>query len=178
MGKETMEERWADFDFSSFWKVSDYAKKTYEGNEFEAADIAQIETALGYKLPEMYLSFMKKQNGGMPLKDSFRTETPTSWSENGVAIEGFLNIGLTGSNALLGDFGSRFWLEEWGYPDIGIAICDCPSAGHDMIFLDYKIHGTQDVPAVVHIDQEMDYKITFLAKDFESFVRNLVEEEW
>jgi len=27
---------------------------------------------------------------------------------------------------------------DWGYPDIGVAICDTPSAGHEMIFLDYR----------------------------------------
>lgn len=177
MDKKMASDYWNDFDFEAFWKVSDYSKENYEGGEFDAADIARIEEALGYKLPEAYLSFMRKQNGGLPLKDVFKTEAPTSWSDDHVAITGFLNIGTTGSNALLGDFGSRFWLEEWGYPDIGVAICDCPSAGHDMIFLDYRIHGTKEVPAVVHIDQEIDYRITFLAKDFESFVRGLEEGE-
>lgn len=177
MSSESIDTYWKDFDFEGFWKVSDYAKANYEGGKFGSSDVARIEKELGYKLPLSYLSFMKKQNGGIPLKDGCRTETPTSWSENSVAIEGFLNIGITGSNALLGNFGSRFWIEEWGYSDIGIAICDCPSAGHDMIFLDYKVYGSKDVPAVVHVDQEMDYKITFLAKDFESFVRMLEEEE-
>ena len=29
-----------------------------------------------------------------------------------------------------------------------MAICDCPSAGHDMIFLDYRACGPQGEPAV------------------------------
>lgn len=29
-------------------------------------------------------------------------------------------------------------IDEWEYPAIGVAICDCPSAGHDMVFLDYR----------------------------------------
>lgn len=178
MEQEWEKDRWKDFDFEGFWKDSDYAKEKYVGEDFEISDVALIEEQLGYKLPAAYLSFMKKQNGGIPIKGDFKTSTPTSWSENGVAIHGFLNIATSGENALLGDFGSRFWMEEWGYPDIGIAICDCPSAGHDMIFLDYRVHGTMEEPAVVHIDQEFEYKITFLAKDFESFVRNLEEEAW
>jgi SMI1/KNR4 family protein SUKH-1 len=69
--------------------------------------------------------------------------------------------------------GSAFWVAEWGYPDIGVYIADCPSAGHDMIALDYRRPGE---PAVVHIDQEWDYQITVLAPDFETFVRGLADE--
>jgi hypothetical protein len=65
---------------------------------------------------------------------------------------------------------------EWGYPKLGICICDCPSAGHDMIMLDYRKCGPTGEPEVVHVDQESDYRVTFLAKDFETFVRGLVNE--
>lgn len=68
-------------------------------------------------------------------------------------------------------------IEEWGYPNIGIAICDCPSAGHDMVFLDYRECGRQGEPKVVHIDQEHDYEITFLANNFEEFICGLVNDE-
>ena len=67
-------------------------------------------------------------------------------------------------------------IDEWGYPPIGVAICDCPSAGHDMIFLDYRKCGKQGEPEVVHIDQEYDYKITHVADNFEAFIRGLVDE--
>lgn len=67
-------------------------------------------------------------------------------------------------------------IDEWEYPAIGVTICDCPSAGHDMIFLDYRKCGPQGEPAVVHIDQESDYHITPLANTFEAFIRGLVNE--
>ena len=66
--------------------------------------------------------------------------------------------------------------EEWGYPEIGICVCNCPSAGHDMIMLDYRKSGNDGEPEVVHVDQERDYRITFLAKNFEEFTRGLVNE--
>lgn len=66
---------------------------------------------------------------------------------------------------------------DWGYPDIGVAICDTPSAGHEMIFLDYRECGRQGEPKVVHIDQELDYEITLLADNFEDFIRGLVDSE-
>ena len=46
-----------------------------------------------------------------------------------------------------------------------------------MIFLDYRECGPSGEPKVVHIDQEMDYEITFLADSFEEFIRGLVNED-
>jgi hypothetical protein len=68
-------------------------------------------------------------------------------------------------------------IEEWGYPAIGIYICDCPSAGHDMVLLDYSNCGKDGEPEVVHIDQEDNYRKIFLAKDFETFIKGLKSED-
>jgi hypothetical protein len=119
---------------------------------------------------------MNVQNGGIPRDRCFPTTAPTSWAQNHVAIEGILGIGRSKKYSLCGELGSKFMQDEWGYPDIGICICDCPSAGHDMIMLDYRKCGSQGEPEVVHVDQEGDYRITFLAKNFEAFVRGLVNK--
>jgi hypothetical protein len=47
------------------------------------------------------------------------------------------------------------------------------SAGHDMLCLDYSLCGPKGEPRVVHVDQEFDYVITFVADSFESFVCGL-----
>ena len=166
------------FDLSDFWEEpTGYARVNYDLTPPTSEMIQWVEKELGYKLPESYIALMGVQNGGFSKKTAFPTDTPTSWAEDHVAIEGFLSIGREKQQSLCGALGSRFMIEEWGYPDIGVAICDCPSAGHDMIFLDYRECGPQGEPKVVHIDQEAGYDITPLADSFEEFVRGLVDED-
>lgn len=165
------------FDFTNFWNDCDYSLKEYVGAAPTDDLISEVERELGYKLPETYIWLMRQHNGGMLVNGCCPCDEPTSWAEDHVAIEGILGIGRDKACSLCGELGSRFMIEEWGYPDIGVAFGDCPSAGHDMIFLDYRVCGPQGEPAVVHIDQEDDYKITFLANTFEEFIRKLRPED-
>lgn len=170
-------EYFRDLDIDNFWDDSKYAMDYYLSEPPSDDLILKIESDLGYRLPKSYIWLMKRHNGGIPKDTCFPTIAPTSWAEDHIAITGIFGIGYEKINSLGGEFGSEFWIEMWDYPEIGIAIADCPSAGHDMIFLDYRECGSEGEPCVVHIDQESDYKITWLAKDFESFVRGLVNDE-
>ncbi len=163
-------------DLANFWEDSDYAKKEYVEEVPSDEKIKEIENELGYKLPSSYIELMLNQNGGIPVNSCFPTTEKTSWAEDHVAISGFLGIGKKKTYSLCGELGSQFMMEEWGYPDIGVYFGDCPSAGHDMICLDYRSCRKEGEPKVVHIDQESDYKITFLANTFEDFVLGLVPE--
>jgi len=172
-----MSDPFSDFDLSDFWKDSDYAREHYIGAPFTNLDIKTIEKKLGYKLPSSYLAFMRYQNGGIPKRTNHRTKERTSWAENHIAITGIYSIGRHNRYSLCGAFNSHFWTEKWGYPPIGIYFADCPSAGHDMLCLDYQKCGSRGEPRIVHIDQEWDYKITFVAENFESFIRGLEDDE-
>jgi len=165
-----------DFDLSDFWEKSDYAQRTYVSEPPTQALIASIEEELGYKLPASYIALMKSQNGGMPKNRAFPTQEPTTWAEDHIAISGIFGIGRDKAYSLCGELGSQFMMEEWDYPDIGVYFADCPSAGHDMICLDYRKNGREGEPKVVHVDQNEDYKITFLAENFESFIKGLVDD--
>nr|WP_278190158.1 SMI1/KNR4 family protein [Sphingopyxis sp. YF1] len=92
-------------------------------------------------------------------------------------MTGIKGIGRKQIWSLCGELGSRQSNDEWGYPDIGIYFGDCPSAGHDMLCLDYRECGPSGEPKVVHIDQECDYRITQVAHNFEAFVRGLEHED-
>ena len=164
------------FDLTNFWDDSMYALKEYVSDPPSDELIASVEEELGYKLPAAYIWLMKQHNGGIPVNTCYPCDEPTCWAEDHVAITGIFGIGREKSCSLCGELGSQFMIDEWEYPAIGVAICDCPSAGHDMIFLDYRACGSQGEPAVVHVDQENDYKITHLADSFEEFIRGLEHE--
>ena len=164
-------------DLSDFWDDCDYALEEYVEEEPSDQLINSIEQELGYKLPSSYITLMKLHNGGIPKNTCFPTNESTSWAEDHIAITGISGIGRSKNYSLGGKFGSQFMIDEWGYPPIGICICSCPSAGHDMVMLDYSKNGPEGEPEVVHVDQENDYKISFLAKDFNSFIKGLVSED-
>ena len=164
------------FDLTNFWDDNWYALKEYVSEPPSDELIASVEEELGYKLPAAYIWLMKQHNGGIPVNTCYPCDEPTGWAEDHVAITGMFGIGREKSCSLCGKLGTQFMIDEWAYPAIGVAICDCPSAGHDMIFLDYRACGPRGEPAVVHVDQENDYKITHLADSFEEFIRGLEHE--
>jgi len=165
-----------NFDLSAFWEDSDYARKEYVGAPVTNEMIESVQAELGYRLPKAYIELLRSQNGGIPGKTRHRTSQPTSWAKDHIAITGIYGLDRKRPSSLCGEFSSRFWIEEWGYPDIGIYFADCPSAGHDMLCLDYRQSGPDGEPSVVHVDQELDYEITPVADNFEAFIRGLEDE--
>ena len=171
-----MVDHFEGFDFLDFWDHSEYATQ-YVSDPVTAEVIALVESELGYKLPSSYLHFMKLQNGGIPLPNCYKVSESTSWSEDHVCLNGFFGIGKEKPYSLSGASGSSFWIEEWGYPAIGIYFANCPSAGHDMFCLDYRGKQGNQEPSIVHVDQELGYKITPVANSFEEFIRGLCRED-
>ncbi|WP_422929088.1 SMI1/KNR4 family protein [Singulisphaera sp. PoT] len=171
-----MSKIFGDFDIAGFWVPSEYALKEYVDVPVTDEMVAAVERKLGYKLPAAYVELMRHQNGGIPRRTDHRTLEATSWAHDHIAITGIFSIGRDKPSSLCGEVGSRFWVEEWGYPEIGIYFADCPSAGHDMICLDYRACGPTGEPRVVHVDQESDYKIVHVADNFEAFIRGLEDE--
>ncbi|MEW6252255.1 MAG: SMI1/KNR4 family protein [Planctomycetota bacterium] len=166
----------ADLDVKGFWEPCAYALKEYVGAPLTDAVVAAVERELDYKLPAAYVELMRFQNGGIPRRRNHRTTERTTWAHDHIAIAGIYSIGSDKRCSLLGQCGSRFWFTEWGYPPIGVYFADCPSAGHDMVCLDYRSCGPFGEPRVVHVDQEWDYRIVLVAESFEAFIRNLEDD--
>ena len=166
-----------DFDITGFWEDCGYAADHYVEDPPTAESIAKLELQLGYKIPDSYIELANAQNGGSPNNKCCPTDTQTSWAKDHIAITGIYSIGERARYSLGGAMNSQFWIDKWGYPPIGIYFADCPSAGHDMIALDYRDCGESGEPCVVHVDQECGYQITRIADSFEEFIRKLQPDE-
>ncbi len=164
---------------AAFWEpdLHGYQAKNYIEAPVTSGLIASVEAELGYTLPASYVQLMHTQNGGCPRNTCHAAPEATSWAEDHVAITGLSGIGREKTYGLCGELGSQFMIDEWGYPPLGIYFADCPSAGHDMVALDYRACGPQGEPCVVHVDQEGEYRVTWLAPDFATFIAQLQPEE-
>lgn len=158
-----------------FWDGSAYETDAYKGATVTQEDITRIQTILGYTLPENYVTLLHHQNGGIPINTCHATKTPTSWAKDHIAITGIMGADSTRTYSLCGQLGSQFMIAEWGYPPIGIYFANCPSAGHDMVCLDYR--DNPHAPSVAHVDQDRNYAITTLAPSFEDFILGLTHQD-
>ncbi|MFN3202345.1 MAG: SMI1/KNR4 family protein [Bradymonadia bacterium] len=165
------------FELADFWSPEDWTRSDYTEAAPTEETVQRLERLLGYRLPAAYVALARSQNGGMPKRRRHATGSRTSWAQDHIAIEGIFAIGDTEMYSLGGSSGSHFWIEEWNYPPLGIYFASCPSAGHDMLALDYRECGPDGEPQVVHVDQDFNFKVTFVAESFEAFIRGLQPSE-
>ena len=159
------------------WDNDKYSLEEYVGKAPTDEDFKKVEKELGYRLPESYKALMRIQNGGELKKNTFEGPFQRNWERPLFNVLGIYGVDSSKKYSLCGQYGNKFWIEEWKYPNVGIAICETSTGGHDMIFLDYSDCGPEGEPCVVHIDQEGDYEITYLADNFKDFIDGLFAYE-
>ncbi len=162
---------------ADFWDDPFNDSDYFTGPMLTEEMVLGAEAKIGYKLPISYLRLIKIKNGGSLKRNCFPTQVSTSWAEDHVALSGIRGIGSEwgiDSESL----GSREMITEWGCPDVGLIVGECPSAGHDVIMLDYGDCGREGEPRVIHVETETSGapEITVLAPDFEAFLYGLVED--
>jgi len=166
-----------NFDSDGFWNDCEYSLGQYVEPSPSRELIASIEAELGFSLPASYIQFAELHNGGLVNRSCFPMSETTDAEEGYLQINGLYALGRTSTWSLCGRLGSTFMESEWGYPPIGVHIADTPTGGHDQIMLDYRHCSTDGEPQVVHVDQEHDFEITFVAKDFATFIHGLVSAD-
>ncbi|MHB9022613.1 MAG: SMI1/KNR4 family protein [Armatimonadota bacterium] len=144
----------------------------YTGPTLTDDMVRQAELDLGFKLPESYIRLLRTKNGGTPNRACFPTNVPTGWAEDHIQVE--VIFGLSGKYGIDTKYGSRYLINEWGYPEIGIVIGETPSAGHEAIMLDYSLCGPQGEPQVIYVDTtaaNSEMTIVVLASSFGAFMQ-------
>lgn len=165
-----------DLDFTDFWE--DYSDPAEPAPSDEL--VSSIEEEIGFRLPDSYVEFARIRNGGIVRRCCYPTDQPNSWAEDHIQITTMYALGRDSEYSLLGELGHSLMQEELDYPQWGVGIADTPSAGHELIMLDYRECGAQcekGEPSVVHVDQELDFAVTVIAPDFATFIKGLVTEE-
>lgn len=142
----------------------------YTGPDLTTAMVIVAEQRLGYTLPQSYVDLLHIRNGGKPRRRCYRTEFRTSWAHDHIQIEAIRGIGGTWGIDTPGGLSSPEMIAQWGYPPVGVVLCDMPSAGHDAVMLDFS--AAQSEPTVVYVDEDRQPKL--LARSFAEFVDNLV----
>ena len=133
--------------------------------------VLEAEASLGVRLPRAYVALLRQQNGGVPARCCFPMTQRTSWAPDHFEVSSLLGVGF--EEGIDGEYGSRYLIGEWGYPDVGVVIFDTPSAGHDTVMLDYRECGSQGEPRVVYVDEDRIPLI--VAPTFAAFIESLVE---
>ncbi|MDC7122388.1 SMI1/KNR4 family protein [Cellulomonas fimi] len=166
---------WQGLDLGALWTDSEYFRENYTEPVPSEALVREVEAELGVRLPDAWVELAQVHNGGALARNGYLVDERLGRADDLVEVDALYAIGRTAPHSLLGTFSTRFWCEEWGYPDLGVVIADTPSAGHDLLMLDYRACGPWGEPAVVHVDQEADYRILPVAPDFATFIRGLVD---
>ncbi|NUU77357.1 SMI1/KNR4 family protein [Paenibacillus xylanilyticus] len=165
-----------DTESTDFWDDSNEALEKWVLPSPTEEQIESVEERLVFKLPRAYVDMMKVHNGGVPHYRYIPVSEAGAAEKKLIEISGMLGIGQEKKHSLCGEEGSRFIIEQGGYPEIGVVLCKCPSDS-EIIMLDYRASDNAGEPEVVHVDKEDNYKITWLAPDFDTFVRSLVAED-
>ena len=95
------------------WDNDKYFLKEYVGKIPTDEDFKKVEKELGYHLPESYKVLMRIQNGGELRKNNFEGSFKRNWTSGSFDIEYISGVDSSKRYSLCGEFGSKFWIEEW-----------------------------------------------------------------
>ena len=126
----------------------------YTGPPLDVEMVRRAERFLGVKLPNSYVDLLHGRNGGVPLRRCCPTEFSTTWAPDHIEIAAIRGIGGEWGIDSTSGLGSVEMIAEWGYPEVGVVVCDMPSGGHDAVMLDYSESGPAGDPAVVYVDED------------------------
>lgn len=157
----------SSIDYNSFFVEG----QAGECRELKPSMVRAAQESLGYRLPAAYIRLLRVCNGGALKRCAFVFPSGSGDSKRIEHITSIMGIGKKGG--INGRFGSKYLIEEWDYPDVGVVIS---SDGHTAFMLDYTENGIDGEPKVVYVDVELDEDdpyVDTVAPDFASFLEML-----
>ena len=148
-----------NIDLNDFWDNNEEHEKL-NPEPFSEETLRETEEKIGYKYPESYIALMRVQNGGCPQKPRV--------GDTGWVINEIYGIGKDGIDEYI-------LCTESGCPNDFVPVCS-DEDGFCRICLDYRMCGNDGEPRVVGVGFESK-TISFLAKNFESFINMLIPED-
>ena len=150
----------AGVDLSKLFDNGEKRRSRYELPQISEEWIERTEKAIGYKISPAYKELLAYQNGGEICDDN-----DERWL---TAIYG-IGPKQDSPNSLEEMFDN--WKNGWEYPDIGIPFGETISGGHDMYYMDYRSVDDNGEPRIVHIDNEGEVQISFVANNLVEFIK-------
>ena len=127
---------------------------SFTGPPIDGDAVARAQDALGYRLPDSYVALIHEKNGGKPRRRQFRTGFVNSWADDHIEILAFKGIGGQWGIDSSSGRGSCDAIAKWGYPEMGVVVCEMPSGGHDTVMLDYSRCGPDGEPAITYVNED------------------------
>lgn len=131
---------------------------------------------LGVKLPEAYVSLMKRNNGGYIPQHLVKVEAPVPQEFRYYLSDGFVSIGSIASLSMnqhrpVSIANTLYLVEEWGLPS-GLVLLD--GDGHTWVALDYR--RAKENPPVIFL-LTVGGRHIHVAADFADLVARMIPYE-
>lgn len=153
--------------------VNNIIKWMDEGVSLSSDIITAIEKKLGILFPPLFKEIIRFHNGGTPQKDSFYYFDEFLFRKTGSGIGGFIPL----VHDQYSSIESLAFSPPEFFPEGLIAFAE--TGGGDFICFDYRQGKDNSDPPIVYWSHGADIgkDVSFLAKNFEEFLKMLEESE-
>lgn len=142
-----------------FW-YDTQSNDAFKVEPFKEENLTKVESKYEVKLPQDYIEFLGKQNGGYINYEKLRDY------EDDIVIDRISGIGGSMYDCLEE---SDYYINEWELPQNILLLA---GDGHWWLCFDYRKIGANGEPVISYLDSEMDRDIV-IAHSFTEFLEKL-----
>jgi hypothetical protein len=129
---------------------------------------AAAQSKLGRLLPASLRVVLEVRNGGYLQRGRFPFQG-SSWAPDHFKVLAMMGCGY--DDGLDGQYGSRYLVSEWGFPEVGVVFALMAGGFYECVMLDYVSCGDSDEPCVSFVNE--DRAVHRVAASLEEFLAGL-----